>query len=185
MNNSTLWDKEDLLQAIRSQHDDFKHTITALNEAKFNFSWQEKWTAGQQMNHIRKSISPVVLAFRLPRFVLKYQFGVTNRPTRTYEALVARYLKALDGATAVAPKAFRPLEIPFATKESEIKAFEKGVDKLIKVTQKCSEKELDYYVLPHPLIGKLTLREMLFFTIYHVQHHHTIMKEIILNYPEN
>lgn len=24
---------------------------------------------------------------------------------------------------------------------------------------------------PHPLLGKLTLREMMFFTIYHVQHH--------------
>lgn len=37
---------------------------------------------------------------------------------------------------------------------------------------KLDEEELDNYILPHPLIGKTTIREMLYFTIYHVQHHH-------------
>lgn len=40
-----------------------------------------------------------------------------------------------------------------------------------------TEKELDQYVLPHPLLGKLTLREMMFFTIYHVQHHEVLTKK--------
>lgn len=31
--------------------------------------------------------------------------------------------------------------------------------------------ELDKYILPHPLLGKLTIREMMYFTIYHVEHH--------------
>jgi len=30
---------------------------------------------------------------------------------------------------------------------------------------------LDRYRLPHPLIGKLTLREMLVFTLFHFDHH--------------
>jgi molybdopterin synthase catalytic subunit len=62
-----------------------------------------------------------------------------------------------------------------------MKAYENVVKKLNKVAQKCSEKDLDYYVIPHPLIGKLTLREMLFFCIYHVQHHHKITEKIIEN----
>ena len=37
---------------------------------------------------------------------------------------------------------------------------------------KLDEEDLDNYILPHPLIGKTTIREMLYFTIYHVQHHH-------------
>jgi hypothetical protein len=31
------------------------------------------------------------------------------------------------------------------------------------------------------LIGKLTLREMLFFCVYHVQHHNKLTEEIIQN----
>ncbi len=45
------------------------------------------------------------------------------------------------------------------------------VQKLCKRMNKYSEEELDKYILPHPLMGKVTLREMLYFTIYHVQHH--------------
>jgi hypothetical protein len=37
---------------------------------------------------------------------------------------------------------------------------------------KFSEAQLDEYVLPHPILGKLTIREMLYFTIYHATHHH-------------
>lgn len=185
MSNSALWEKEEVIKAITLQHNDFKETIIALDQQGFGFSWNQKWTPGQQLEHIKKSIIPVVLAFRLPRFILKYQFGVTNRPSRTYEALVARYLKALEGRTAVAPKQFRPLEVPFKTKQKQLKAYQKAVQKLIRVAQRCSEKDLDYYVIPHPLIGKLTLREMLFFCIYHVQHHHQITKEIIRNRPAN
>jgi hypothetical protein len=34
-----------------------------------------------------------------------------------------------------------------------------------------SEIDLDRYRLPHPLLGKLTVREMLFFTLQHLAHH--------------
>ena len=181
MNNTALWEKEDLISEITLRYKNFKEAISALNQKNFDFSWNEKWTPGQQLEHIRKSVAPVVLAFRLPRFLLKYQFGVTNRPSRSYDALVARYLKALDGATAVAPKQFQPPAVSFGSRQKHLQTYENVVQKLIKVAQKCSEKDLDYYVIPHPLIGKLTLREMLFFCIYHVQHHHKITEEIIEN----
>lgn len=185
MSNSALWEKEEVIEAIILQHKKFKETITALDQKTFDFSWEGKWTPGQQLEHIKKSVAPVVLAFRLPRFMLKYQFGVTNRPSRSYDALASRYLKALDGKTAVAPKQFQPPPVPFKTRQKQFKAYEKVVQKFVKLTQKCPEKDLDYYVLPHPLIGKLTLREILFFCLYHVQHHHQITKEIIRNSSTN
>ena len=111
-----------------------------------------------------------------PRFVLKFQFGLTNRPSRTYEELVARYLKALGNNKALAPKRFAPKSLPFSSREKEFKAYQKSVKRLVSVAQKCTEEELDKYVIPHPLIGKLTLREMLFFCVYHVQHHNKLTR---------
>jgi uncharacterized damage-inducible protein DinB len=49
---------------------------------------------------------------------------------------------------------------------------EKSVDRLCHIIDGLTEEELDRYLLPHPLLGKLTMREMLYFTIYHVTHHH-------------
>ena len=39
-----------------------------------------------------------------------------------------------------------------------------------------SESSLDRFKLLHPLLGRLTLREMLFFTIFHNEHHLRAMK---------
>lgn len=174
-------DKTIMAEELRNQHESFLKTIAELDENQYTFSWDEKWTPGQQLAHIRKSISPVALAFSIPRFILKYQFGVTNRPSRTYDELVARYLKALEGKTAVAPKTFQPKPTPFTAQKKEFKSFQKNLQRLIAQVKKCSETELDYYVIPHPLIGKLTLREMVYFCIYHVQHHHKITHDIIKN----
>ena len=41
------------------------------------------------------------------------------------------------------------------------------------------EKELDQYMLPHPILGKVTYREMLYFTMYHVNHHYSLVKNYI------
>lgn len=177
-----LWEKEALIEELSHQHQAFKATIERLDQSVFDFSWKEKWTPGQQLEHITKSIAPVALAFQIPRFFIKYKFGVTNRPSRSYDALVARYHKALEGLVNVAPKEFRPKPVPFLGRSKQFSSYTKTVDKLLKVANKCSTKDLDYYVLPHPLIGKLTLREMLFFCVYHVQHHHKITEEIIRNY---
>ncbi|MDA8918056.1 DinB family protein [Flavobacteriaceae bacterium] len=181
MNKTFLWEKETIVEAIATHHAAFVSSVESLGKTAFEFSWKNKWTPGQQLVHIRKSIEPVVLAFWLPRFVLKHQFGLTNRPSRTYEELVARYLKALGNNKALAPKRFAPKSLPFSSREKEFKAYQKSVKRLVSVAQKCTEEELDKYVIPHPLIGKLTLREMLFFCVYHVQHHNKLTEEIIQN----
>ena len=50
------------------------------------------------------------------------------------------------------------------------------IDKLVTKLDELTENELDKYIFPHPLLGKLTLREMLYFTIYHVRHHEELTK---------
>ena len=183
MNKDTLWAKEDILESLRQHHDNFNELIAGLPDSAFTFSWNEKWTPGQQFTHIRKSVAPVAFAFRIPKFLLRFQFGVANRPSRSYDDLVARYLKALTNNKAVAPKAFRPPEVPFKNREHEIRRYKTAIQQLVRAAQKCSDKDLEYYVVPHPLIGKLTLREILFFCIYHVQHHQNITQEILNNQP--
>lgn len=44
--------------------------------------------------------------------------------------------------------------------------------------QNWSEEELETYNCPHPVLGKITVREILYFTIYHVQHHHETIKKM-------
>lgn len=178
-NDEKPWTKETLLSQLEQHHVSFKGEISSLEASDYRFSWNEKWTPGQQLRHIYLSIKPVVLALTLPRFLIQWKFGLANRPSRSYAGLVKKYLDALEGMPAAAPKSFQPPVEDFDSRVKLFKAYDKMLKSLLRQVKKISDEDLERYVLPHPLIGKLTLREMLYFTTYHVQHHHTIVQEII------
>jgi hypothetical protein len=45
-----------------------------------------------------------------------------------------------------------------------------------KALDRWSEAALDSVQMPHPLLGRLTAREMIFFTLYHNQHHVEVVR---------
>lgn len=165
-------DKEHLISLLVRNHDSFLEKINGLSDDDFVRQPGSKWSAGQQLEHITKSVKPVDMAFGLPMFVLKMKFGLANRPSKNYDDLVTKYLNSLQKNIEFRmPSEFAPGQIPVSGKEKAIEKLGELVHKLCGRLAKFSEEELDKYILPHPLMGKLTLREMLFFTAYHVQHH--------------
>lgn len=162
----------ELKKQLIQTHTEFTNTIVALNESDFLHSAVgNKWNAGQQLQHIVMSVSPLIWALRLPKFVLKMWFGKANRKSRSYDELVSRYKQKLaDGGRA--PARFSPKNIAFSQKVIVQNKLLKLVEKLCSMQSKFSDEELDLFILPHPLLGKLTIREMYYFTLYHVQHHH-------------
>ncbi len=165
----------DIHNALQMQGQEFANYIKPLPQAAFEDMPGGKWSAGQHLDHLIKSIKPVNLAFSLPGFVLQYKFGKNNRNGRTYNELLQRYHDKLQ-AGGQASGEFVPPPIPYSQKESELKALIKQYEKLAKKAQGKSDAQLDTYLVPHPLLGKVTLREILFFTIFHTQIHLDILK---------
>lgn len=133
------------------------------------------WTPGQQLDHIWRSVAPLTQVLRLPEPLLRLFFGRANRPSRPYAEVVARYQTRLAGGGRASGR-YLPAATATATakaqKQATAAALRKAVRQLTQRAGTYSEPELDACVLPHPLLGKLTLREMLCFTLYHVEHHH-------------
>lgn len=164
-------EKNELAQLLRQNHLQFIEQIRALSDRELLHASPGKWNALQHLDHLIKSISPVNMAMSVPKFILNWKFGVANRPSRTYDALVDRYYVKLQ-AGGKAPGPFvPPADVDPADKESLLHQLNKLSQKLANKTLKHNEWQLDRYILPHPLLGKLTLREMLYFTAYHVAHH--------------
>lgn len=165
---------------LKANHQAFTDYILSLNEGEYTFAPQNKWTAGQQLEHIVKSVSPVGNALAMPLDTLATTFGKANRPSVNYDELVVKYKsKLVEGG--VAPSTFIPENQLFTNRELLLQKLDKAVANLCEKATNCSNIELDTYVLPHPLLGKLTLREMLYFTIYHVQHHQELIKNHLIN----
>lgn len=161
---------QEIKVALSEKHVHFLHFLTGLPEESFMKQAGNKWSAGQQLEHIFLSVKPVRQALSLPKFVLHMIWGKSNRPGRNYDELVKKYQQKLaEGGKA--PNRFIPKPVTMERRKSLERSLSAEIVTLIQKTDRFSEIELDRYVLPHPLLGKLTLREMLLFTIYHVQHH--------------
>jgi hypothetical protein len=162
--------KEAIIQLLKEQYQKFVDSIRVLPENEFMLSVNNKWTAGQQLDHVSRAVRPVVLGLYLPKFVFKLFFGKANRPSRTYDELVEKYLGKLSSPYKIS-KAFVPKGIGYGQKEKLANTLMRNIDQLCKQLDRLTEEQLDHYILPHPLLGKITLREMMYFTIYHAGHH--------------
>ena len=131
-----------------------------------------RWSPAQQVRHLTKSTYPLARAFAMPRTALLLRFGITLRRASSYGALVDRYAKLLETrpqAGRFAPDA--DVNGDEARRAEIMARFRDAVSRLAAAVGGWSERALDRYRLPHPLLGKLTTREMLWFTVFHTAHH--------------
>jgi hypothetical protein len=164
-------EKAQIIEELKRTYSEFIEFIEPMSEDDFTFSLNgEKWTAGQQADHLCRSLAPLIKGLSVPEFVLKTMFGKADHSSVSYDELVARYREAIAPGV-VAPDAYRPEPIPFEKKEKLIEELRQHLERLSTNVEKFDEAKLDTLVLPHPLLGKLTIREMLYFTIYHAEHH--------------
>jgi len=135
----------------------------------------EAWSPCDNVRHLTRSVSPVAQALRIPRLVLGALFGRPARPPRSYEAVEAAYQKVLaEGGKASGRFVPQPLALPSdpaAVRRKVVQNLEAANAALVTRIRSWPETSLDRYQLPHPLLGRLTVREMLFFTLYHGLHH--------------
>jgi hypothetical protein len=77
-------------QNLTQNHQVFTDYVLSLNEQEYEYAAAGKWSAGQQLEHIIKSVSPVANALAMPLDMLATTFGTANRPSRSYDELVAK-----------------------------------------------------------------------------------------------
>ncbi len=166
--------KSELLSTIKDSNQRVINWFTEIPADEFFHREGEVWSASDNVDHLIKSHKPIAKALKLPKITLKAMFGSADQPSRSYEAICQVYKdKLAEGAVASGrylPDQQTPAN-PDTIKQDLLSRFSKASADLVSVAEKWSEGELDDYLLPHPLIGKLTIREMLYFTIYHNLRH--------------
>jgi hypothetical protein len=133
------------------------------------------WSPAENLAHLVKAVKPVAQALRLPKLVPQMLFGEAAGGSRNFAELVAAY-KGLLAAGGVSPTQFVPeLAEPgpdlAAAKAEVLRRWQATAQKLEAALPTWSDADLDRYRLPHPLLGKITVRELMFFTLYHNLHH--------------
>ncbi|MDY2586866.1 DinB family protein [Winogradskyella aquimaris] len=165
-------DRKDIADLIDTKHSELIQWLEAQPLESWTQGPQGKWTQGQQALHLLQSIIPLNNALSLPKFLIRYKFGKANRPVRDYDSIVNRYHERLKGARGKTFKGSQNMKVPTVNEKQYIlNRLQTESKKLQYKTKKISDKNLDKLILPHPLMGKMPIREIIMWTAYHVEHH--------------
>lgn len=175
---SAIHSQDEIIQQLGEAGRLFAVECSSMSDEIFFRQPAEKWSIVQNLTHLVTSANMTRLAYRLPKWVVRAYTGKPNRPSLTYDELVARYkLKLQQGGKASG----RFVAQPVSKKEARqhfINSFSRAMEKLSRSMQNnWEDDQLDNYLAPHPLLGKLTLRELGYFTVYHTYHHLAIIRE--------
>ena len=170
--------KEEIIFQLNTVTKEFVDSCSIINNQVFFRQPANKWSIAQDILHLITSADTTRLAFSLPKFIVRWYTGKPNRPSRTYDELVAKYQLKLQQGGRAGGRFVPKLADPEISKQKQLQTFEKVMKKLVyTIEKKWDDPLLDQYLAPHPLLGKITLRELCYFTIYHTQHHLTIIQQ--------
>jgi len=165
-------DKKAITELLEQKHQELFMWLENEPEEKWMQGPEGKWTAGQHAQHLLNSLQLLNHAMSFPNFLLKYKYGSANRPLRSYEAVAKRYEEKLAANLDRAEKFNRTLKVPpIAKKDAIITSLKIQNKKLQHKTLKWKDKNLDKLILPHPLMGKMPVRELIMWTAHHTEHH--------------
>ena len=140
-----------------------------------------KWSVAENIRHLILSTGTSTLAWQLPLVIVKFIGGTPNRNSRSYDELLEKYQQRLnEGGKAsgryVPKDAASTLTNNALEKDRMKKAimykWNKVSSKFIfSLSTRRTEDDLEKYLVRHPLLGRITLRELGYFSIFHTLHH--------------
>ena len=157
---------------LRRAFSDIIHTTNTIDETDFNnIPESGKWSVGEIIGHLVLSTKTITKALTTPKPILESSFGKITRKEWSKDELTTNYNNALSKGLK-APKTFTFIGAKEKGKEKILSLFNRELDHLLDAMDKWNEHELTEYALPHPALGKMSLKEMILFTEFHTKHHH-------------
>ncbi len=177
-----VYTKEEVIKELENTFREVIQMITVLSDDEFYRNGGLKWSAAENLDHLIRSTKGLGSALKMPKLALHASFGKANRPSRTFSEMMERYQEKLkEGAKAIGP--YVPENTESISKADLLESWQAiGAKFSARLSKNWTEEQLDKYVIPHPLLGKMTVREMMFFTIYHNLHHLKNIKSLYASF---
>lgn len=160
----------DLPHELYQTHSNLWQVCSSMDAARINISVNGKWTPLQHLQHVHKGIAAISDYLKLDKKIIQQTFGIASHQSRTYDGVLQAYTVRLREG-AVSTSRFNPVESRDIYLLTELETGKGLIEDIIGSLHHWSDAELDQYTCPHPTLGMLTAREMLFFAVIHAIHH--------------
>lgn len=167
--------KNELLALVDEKFDNFIAHMESRSSEDFVKVYKEgKWSNGQHLDHVRKTTRALNKGLSFPKLALWWKFGKKKTAEMNYEQVKAKYYKKLGGGVK-APRSVQPDAITLTDRDRVMNWLKEEQTTLKKNLSSFSEKQLGQYQLPHPALGKFSIREMIYWCTMHTEHHLKLM----------
>ena len=175
--------KDEIKQALTESFAAVKACMADLSEEALHFKSGDKWTPAENLSHLISSSYPLSSALNKSKIFFR-MFGTSKNGSRSYHELYDTYKEAIQTPVPVAGTPFAPKEEDVNNIEKMLNNWDIIIEKFQTRIDKWSESDLDKYRAPHPLLGKLTIRELLYFTNFHNYIHLDIIQQRLKEHGE-
>lgn len=167
--------QSELLKKLKSEFSDMENLANTFEEeAFFKQPHAEKWSAAQNIVHLNFVAKSIIGALKDPSVLAAN--GKADRASRDFDTVRDTYLSGLAVWQAKGMP-YRHLNTE-GVKSNLLLDFKTLHQGLMSQAALLSEEDWDTLQLPHPVLGLMTLREMLYFATYHIRHHFNIVEKI-------
>lgn len=150
--------------------------FSSLSADEFVAREASAWTPAEHLEHLNTAVKAVAAGLEMPRWLLRLRFGRPRSSSRTYEQLRDDYRARLEQGAGATGR-FVPGRGSLSDDDSMVRrtrllsGWYRANERLRSALERWTERDLDRIQLPHPILGRITAREMVLFTIYHNHHH--------------
>ncbi len=171
---NNIYAKPTISAAFGQAQEEIADFFSALPLDDFVGDSSTEWRGSQTLEHLVKFVETIAQGVAMPREAMRKRWGSPEKPSGSFEDIRARYVQALaNGAQSPAgyyPPAKVAMEVA-AYQRDLLARWQSANERLLHNLESWTEAELDDYYVPHPLLGKLTVRELLFCALCHNQGH--------------
>jgi nitrate/nitrite-specific signal transduction histidine kinase len=180
MNNP--YSKTELCTALKNQNLEFQTLLSSIQTRKFFDDSSEKWSVGHHVQHITSAVNRVAQGLANPGVLPKREPVTASRGFTTMRDAILEALQNTPSETLrqlgsrVTLEKHDNLE---AYKTQLISSFANAITNFNTALESFSEEHLETLGMPHPLLGIISSREMVFFIVYHNTHHHNGIQKLL------
>ncbi len=165
---SRIETKEQIIKVWQEINQLVVDAVMPMSEEEWSAPRGDKWSPAGIVEHLFISANPVSSALKIPKEMLELQFGWYQGTPRSYNSLKFVYNDMLKN-TPIPNNPFGPKG--GKSKAELLQSWQMVKDKIPTRLDNWTPEDLDRYTIPHPILGPFSVREMLFFTIFHTEHH--------------